>query len=177
MPKGVPKNGINKGWFKVGVPNKNKGKKTGKSSWNKGLKNFMSEDGKKRMIKSKIGEPLSEEHKRKIGIANKGKRSGSKCNFWNGGVSLINDKHDSRECFLWVKNVYKKDLYTCRRCGYKGKNLNAHHVKNFTQEKNLRYVLENGITLCKNCHVLFHKTYGKKNNDIWQINEFLKTNK
>lgn len=31
----------------------------------------------------------------------------------------------------------------------------------------------NGITLCKNCHKLFHKTYGIKNNTRKQLLKFL----
>lgn len=60
MPKGIPKNGINKGWFKKGE-SRLKGKK-------------LSEETKKKMSESRKGKKLSEEHKTNIGLGNKGKK-------------------------------------------------------------------------------------------------------
>ena len=33
--------------------------------------------------------------------------------------------------------------------------------------------INNGITLCVDCHKKFHEKYGNKNNDLNQIKEFL----
>lgn len=74
----------------------------------------------------------------------------------------------------WVRKVFDRDNYTCRCCGDdKGGNLNAHHILNYSEHKYLRVDIENGITLCDECHKNFHKTYGYKNNNNSQIKEFL----
>ena len=38
----------------------------------------------------------------------------------------------------------------------------------------IRTSIENGITFCKECHLIFHKKYGTKNNTKEQVNKFLK---
>lgn len=75
----------------------------------------------------------------------------------------------------WLNDVYKRDSYTCQCCGdNKGGNLNAHHLYNYSEYKDKRLDVENGITLCKECHMKFHKKYGYKHNNPEQIKEFLK---
>lgn len=62
----------------------------------------------------------------------------------------------------------------CQCCGNnKGHNLNAHHILNYSEYEELRTDIYNGITLCKDCHKLFHDTYGYKNNNYDQLKEFL----
>ena len=73
----------------------------------------------------------------------------------------------------WRKEVYERDNYNCQRCYQKGKHLNAHHIANWADNKELRFIFSNGITFCKNCHNQFHKKYGKKNNNKQQLEEFL----
>ena len=73
----------------------------------------------------------------------------------------------------WIKEVYKRDNYTCQCCGdNKGHNLNAHHLKSYHWDKEHRTDIKNGITLCESCHKLFHKLYGYKNNTKEQFEEF-----
>ena len=70
--------------------------------------------------------------------------------------------------------VLNRDNYTCQCCGDgKGGNLNVHHIFNHHSHKELRYDVNNGITLCKECHVNFHNKYGYKNNNQEQLKEFL----
>ena len=81
--------------------------------------------------------------------------------------------------FDWRKNVFERDNYTCQCCGQHGGKLNAHHIKNFSDNEQLRYDVDNGITLCFNCHSLkskygFHRLYGTKNNTKEQLDEYIK---
>lgn len=57
----------------------------------------------------------------------------------------------------WRDSVLKRDNFTCIKCGNKYGELNAHHIKPFSTHPELRYDLENGITLCKKCHIELHK--------------------
>jgi 5-methylcytosine-specific restriction endonuclease McrA len=53
----------------------------------------------------------------------------------------------------WRISVYKRDDFTCQMpgCSYK-KYLNAHHIQKWASASTLRFDVDNGITLCKNCH-------------------------
>ncbi len=51
----------------------------------------------------------------------------------------------------WRKAVLKRDDYTCQYCGLR-ESLHAHHKEWQTDRPGLRYKVENGITLCENCH-------------------------
>lgn len=80
--------------------------------------------------------------------------------------------HEYRE---WRKEVYKKDNYTCQCCGdNKGGNLNAHHLDGYDWCEEKRLDINNGITLCKNCHSDFHYVYGYGGNTKEQFEEWLK---
>ncbi|MCR3760388.1 HNH endonuclease [Clostridium felsineum] len=64
---------------------------------------------------------------------------------------------NSKEYIEWRNAVFKRDNWTCQKCGKRGITINAHHIKPFAKYKNLRFVLENGITLCEKCHKKIHK--------------------
>ena len=51
--------------------------------------------------------------------------------------------------------------------------MNAYHIENYATNEELRLDIDNGITFCKNCHIEFHKIYGKINNNKQQLYEFL----
>ena len=92
---------------------------------------------------------------------------------WKGGVSSVNNKIRSLVKYSnWVKSVFKRDGFTCQKCGdKKGGNLNAHHrkqVSDIIKEYNLKEMIDvlrckelwdlnNGITLCEKCHQELHK--------------------
>ena len=73
--------------------------------------------------------------------------------FPKGGITPINMKiRSSREYKLWRKAVFERDNYTCRFCGGVGVKLNADHIKPFALFPELRFAIDNGRTLCEDCH-------------------------
>ena len=112
---------------------------------------------KKGKPNGRLGKHLSISSRRKIGEAN----SGSKNHFWKGGITPLNKKiRISIEYRLWREAVFTRDNWTCRKCGMRGKKLRAHHIYSFSQYPELRFIIDNGMTLCKNCHKKT-KNYGK----------------
>jgi hypothetical protein len=80
---------------------------------------------------------------------------------WKGGKSSWRKSlMASREYKEWRGKVFARDSYTCQRCGdSKGGNLNAHHIQHVAHYPDLVLVVENGITLCEDCHVETHKRH------------------
>lgn len=72
----------------------------------------------------------------------------------------------------WRKAVFQRDNYTCQICKVRGGNLHAHHLNGFTNFPNLRYDLNNGITLCVEHHTEFHRQYGLRNNTAEQFHQY-----
>lgn len=72
----------------------------------------------------------------------------------------------------WKVQVFERDNRTCDCCGYKGKEINAHHLDGYNWCKEKRVDVENGVTLCVECHNKFHKIYGKGYNTKEQYFEF-----
>lgn len=56
----------------------------------------------------------------------------------------------------WRKEVFKRDCYKCSECGDIESELHAHHIVHFSKNEELRFDVNNGITLCSGCHILFH---------------------
>ena len=92
-------------------------------------------------------------------------RIGSMSPNWRGGLTKEQDKiRKSAEYKLWRINVFKRDNFTCIWCGYKGNKLNADHIKPFSLFPELRFVIDNGRTLCVECHKMtdsYLNSYGK----------------
>lgn len=57
----------------------------------------------------------------------------------------------------WREAVFKRDNYTCQKCGKTGE-LHAHHVRPFSEHPELRFNVDNGITYCIDCHGIIHNT-------------------
>jgi 5-methylcytosine-specific restriction endonuclease McrA len=53
----------------------------------------------------------------------------------------------------WRGKVFRRDFFSCRMCGSKT-SLQAHHIRRWADCIELRFVVGNGITLCKVCHSL-----------------------
>lgn len=118
----------------------------------------------------------SEATKIKIGLSNKnnlnrkitrfwlGKKrpdiSGANHANWQGGITPINAQiRNSLEYKLWRKAVFERDKYTCVSCGvwaHEGLGhavtLHADHIKPFALFQKLRLDIDNGRTMCEDCH-------------------------
>jgi hypothetical protein len=89
----------------------------------------------------------------------------SKENHWNwkGGVTPVNHAiRNSHEYVVWRNKVYARDFWTCQDCGKKcnGKSIVAHHLKSFNDFPELRFIVSNGVTLCRSCHKKRHEDIG-----------------
>ncbi|HNZ28160.1 MAG TPA: HNH endonuclease [Spirochaetota bacterium] len=67
----------------------------------------------------------------------------------------IYNRYDSNHK-KWSESVKHRDNYKCQECGGK-ENIQAHHVKEYSKYENIRYDINNGITLCKKCHYEKHR--------------------
>lgn len=54
----------------------------------------------------------------------------------------------------------------------RGGNLVAHHLNGYNWDVENRFNLDNGITLCEDCHIEFHRIYGFGNNTKKQFEYF-----
>ena len=123
----------------------------------------------------------------KYGVANyvelfAGKFIGENSPVWKGGADVSGRPRATYGYVDWRKTVFGRDSHTCQCCGVKNGNgksvvLNAHHIKNWADNPDDRFDLNNGITLCEKCHSEFHRKYGKKNNTDAQLFEFLSDKK
>lgn len=100
--------------------------------------------------------------------------------WWNAEQTLEERerKRNYPEYTQWRIKVYERDNYICQSCGNKSGNgyavlLRAHHVYNYSEHKELRTDIDNGITLCKECHEDFHNIYSRRNNTKEQLEEYL----
>src|SRR3990167_2827110 len=113
----------------------------------------------------------TEETKKKMGVAAK-IRGNHRSGISHSEKSKTKIRN-SIEYKIWIGAVFAHDGYTCQKIGIKGGHLVAHHIQNFAQFPELRFAIDNGITLSKQAHNEFHKRYGRKNNNREQLDEFL----
>lgn len=154
----------------------------GKRKWEK--KRFCSKDC---FGKSQIGiirGPHTEQFKQMVSQQHKGKinsietrrkmaenKTGTQNPNWKGGISTEYQlQRASMECKIWRVSVFERDNYTCIWCKKKGGwskeekrqiVLNADHIKSFLWFPDLRFDINNGRTLCYDCHKKTD-TYGSR---------------
>lgn len=101
-----------------------------------------------------LGRKTSEETRRKLSEALKGEKSPA----WKGGVTPENERQrKSIEYTMWREQVFERDNWECQECHTRSGRgspvtLNADHIKPFALFPELRFVVENGRTLCAECH-------------------------
>lgn len=155
---------------------------------NRGSKNPMfgkchSEETKRKMSEARKGRVNSRESIEKNRIANTGKKrtpeqrakiskalAGQK-RPWHAGENNPNWRGGKTEeskiirCSLeyrqWRTAVFERDNYLCIIGGKEhGNKLNADHIKPFATHPELRFAVDNGRTLCEECHRKT-ETYGR----------------
>ena len=144
-------------------------------------------------------ETLSEEHKRNIGNAHKGKKisleTRKKVSLSKGGTGIPYENYDLSFAIRllsknkqWRTEVFKRDNFTCQECRQIGGQLEVHHIKSFAKtfkqflnkyfqynsikdkqilltlaiKYKLFWNIDNGKTLCKDCHKLTDNYKNKK---------------
>jgi len=74
----------------------------------------------------------------------------------------------------WSLDVRRRDEFTCQKCGKRGySGIHAHHIEAYNTAIELRYDVNNGISLCKGCHRDFHAVYGLGGNTRGQLDEWM----
>lgn len=85
---------------------------------------------------------------------------------WKGGLTPIRQiDYGSEQYKNFVKSCLQRDNYTCKKCGAQNGEgfkirLQVHHKISYGERPDLRYTVDNGITLCFWCHKSAHR--GKK---------------
>ena len=114
-----------------------------------------------------------------LAIEHSAKLQGIELEEWEDFKEPINSRiRKSTDYKEWRCSVFERDKYTCAKCKKVGGKLHAHHILNFSTNEDLRFDINNGITLCKDCHDIhikgsFHNVYGYFNNTKEQLYEFL----
>lgn len=142
--------------------------KKGMIPWHKGK--VMSLDYRERCHRAQQGKKMSIEARRRISESKKGEKSP----LWKGGVSGNNLlEREGVEFRLWREAIFTRDAWCCQKCGRKGVTLHPHHIESFASCLELRFAVDNGITLCRECHQEFHKRFGAGGNTREQLKEYL----
>jgi len=138
----------------------------------------LSEEAKRKISESKKGKRISEEIRKRMSEGQKGKHysvdrrikqsirmKGEKHFNWKGGECTRNKKqYFDINYKLWREAVFARDLYTCKICGISGVYITAHHIKSWANYPDLRYEIDNGQTLCEECHSKTDNYKGRNRN-------------
>lgn len=80
---------------------------------------------------------------------------------WKGGISKLRDWVKASFPYKkWRIEVFQRDRFICVACLSQSRRNNpieAHHLKPFLKYQDLAFDLDNGCTLCRNCHKQTYK--------------------
>ena len=85
---------------------------------------------------------------------------------------VVEDVRHSYPQRKWAQLIKEKYNSQCQCCGSK-ENLEAHHALSFKYYPALRLDLNNGVCLCKKCHVAYHKQYSLKDSSSGTLLDFV----
>jgi len=138
----------------------NKGRTDLPPSWNAGLKGYKAGElncnwkgGKPKCVD--CGKELSSYNAKRCEECYHKFYRGKNVYNWKGGKKNEIEKiRTSYEYKVWRMNVFQRDWFTCQMpgCGYKGRDIEAHHIIRVKDDEGLIINNDNGITLCKKCH-------------------------
>lgn len=90
---------------------------------------------------------------------------------WRGGVTKSRGERWSKEYRRWRHAVLRRDNHTCQYCGVNeesGVIIQTDHIKPWASYPELRYDINNGRTLCWDCHKKT-KTYGMNGRKVLDV--------
>lgn len=62
--------------------------------------------------------------------------------------------------------VFARDQHKCRKCGRSNCALDAHHITDRHDMPNSGYAVENGISLCDECHLLAERWHASNHQEF-----------
>lgn len=138
------------------------------TSWNKNIYSVRLWQGRCRSCAQKVRINTEDSRRRRSQLAReqllrqKGIRNAKKFNSetrgenhprWKGGITPEYIKiRLSKEYKDWRLAVMTRDNFTCVFCGQRGGRLEVDHIKQFAYYPEFRFDMNNGRTLCKECH-------------------------
>lgn len=126
------------------------------------LKVKLSELNKIRMVGNKhaMGHTMSTDNKIKMSKRMSGannyfaKHTFTKSKHWNWKGGVTKRDMNSKKYRLWRLSVFERDNFTCQKCKVRGGYLEADHIKPWVLYPKSRFMVSNGQTLCKKCHII-----------------------
>jgi len=76
---------------------------------------------------------------------------------------MSKDWRNSKEYRVWRAKVIRRDK-RCQICG-SIKNRVAHHINHASYFPEQRFDVNNGVCLCKDCHINFHTNFKRSNRE------------
>ena len=148
------------------------------TEFKKGCINKWTPESKEKVRLANTGRKFSLEIRKRMSEAHTGKQIGEKNNRWKGGITPL--VQQIRHCFKyrqWRSDIFTRDDFICQKCGIRGGKLEADHfpkmfstifhenkIISFGQAESCEefWNLNNGRTLCRNCHRYVNGKLGGK---------------
>lgn len=88
-------------------------------------------------------------------------------------VTYYNPRMENPSYQAWRIKVLRRDRFQCKYPGCEEhSHLHAHHIQNYSSHKDLRFEVNNGLTLCRHHHMAFHNIYGYHGNNIKEVVDY-----